>query len=39
MAISLLRWTVQTVKKAPMTRAEMAKRRARISCSEPFSEV
>jgi hypothetical protein len=30
---------VQTVKKAPMTRAEMANRKPRISCREPFSEV
>lgn len=31
------RWIVQTVKNAPMTRAEMAKRNPRMSWREPFS--
>ena len=35
--MSPLRWIVQTVKNAPMTRAEMTKRKPRISWSEPFS--
>lgn len=31
------RWIVQTVKNAPMTSAEMTKRKPRMSWSEPFS--
>ena len=38
-ATSPLRWMVHTVKKAPMTSAEIANRNPRMSCSEPFSEV
>ena len=35
--MSRVRWTVHTVRKATITRAEMPYRKACISSSEPFS--